>query len=220
MTISPLRALVVAAAAGAFAVPATAAITFAQFNEQNTMARTLEYKQQADLSYTVLTGPVAVDLTAFALHAPETVGATFQLDASTFDTPTKMPNLPIVGQNSFNGTLSLVDGGVNYLTLNFTDAVFMAVLGQTNGSFSSLGPVTFSSDYFDLSQVSGITFSLGFTGFDKPFALGQDFKSNVTGTFDATLVPEPASWMMMIAGFGLVGVGIRHRRNRVSVHAS
>lgn len=32
----------------------------------------------------------------------------------------------------------------------------------------------------------------------------------------AVAVPEPASWSMMIAGFGLAGVGMRHRRRRVS----
>ena len=35
---------------------------------------------------------------------------------------------------------------------------------------------------------------------------------NFTGSIDAPAVPEPASWAMMIAGFGLVGALARQRR--------
>lgn len=40
---------------------------------------------------------------------------------------------------------------------------------------------------------------------------------NFNGTINA--VPEPATWAMMILGFGLVGVGIRRRRGAVSLRA-
>jgi hypothetical protein len=36
-------------------------------------------------------------------------------------------------------------------------------------------------------------------------------------TFDGTAVPEPASWAMMLAGFGLVGHALRSRRRGVVV---
>ncbi len=40
---------------------------------------------------------------------------------------------------------------------------------------------------------------------------GEDFTATVTGTFAA--VPEPQSWAMLIAGFGLIGVAARRRRS-------
>lgn len=38
----------------------------------------------------------------------------------------------------------------------------------------------------------------------------------VDSTFEAS-VPEPATWAMMVAGFGLVGAGMRHRATNVVV---
>ena len=45
----------------------------------------------------------------------------------------------------------------------------------------------------------------GKTGYDS-------FKLNGLTVVTANAVPEPASWAMMIAGFGLVGLGVRRRR--------
>lgn len=41
----------------------------------------------------------------------------------------------------------------------------------------------------------------------------------VFATFSETAVPEPASWAMMIAGFGLVGAAARRRRTVISTVA-
>lgn len=35
---------------------------------------------------------------------------------------------------------------------------------------------------------------------------------NVRISIDPAPIPEPASWGLMIAGFGLAGVALRHRR--------
>jgi hypothetical protein len=32
-------------------------------------------------------------------------------------------------------------------------------------------------------------------------------------------VPEPATWSMLIAGFGMIGLGLRRRRRAASAHA-
>lgn len=53
--------------------------------------------------------------------------------------------------------------------------------------------------------------------------LGQIFLDDVSVTANATpptpSVPEPAGWAMMIAGFGMVGAGLRARRRTVLRHA-
>lgn len=38
----------------------------------------------------------------------------------------------------------------------------------------------------------------------------------VRATFSETVVPEPATWAMMVSGFGLVGVAMRRRRLRAA----
>jgi hypothetical protein len=44
--------------------------------------------------------------------------------------------------------------------------------------------------------------------------------SQLGGYYDGTLnyaVPEPATWAMLIAGFGLTGAAMRRRKTRVAV---
>jgi hypothetical protein len=64
-----------------------------------------------------------------------------------------------------------------------------------------------------------------FTAFaSRPFSWlqynpGLAHSVHVGGTYSATIsaVPEPATWMMLIGGFGLVGGALRRRRHPVSV---
>jgi hypothetical protein len=69
--------------------------------------------------------------------------------------------------------------------------------------------VTDDNDF--LPDVAGPNhfYVFGFTDEDLP-----GFKAQLLSA-----VPEPASWMMMIGGFGLVGAALRRkRRQSVSVH--
>ncbi len=38
-----------------------------------------------------------------------------------------------------------------------------------------------------------------------------------TATFNAGAVPEPASWALMIGGFGLIGSALRRRRTSLQL---
>ena len=72
----------------------------------------------------------------------------------------------------------------------------------------------------DLDCRGGSTCGFGHTGrfgFD-PLPDGLSF-SSASGVFltDAGAVPEPASWAMMIAGFGLVGAAMRRRGGQRSI---
>ena len=53
----------------------------------------------------------------------------------------------------------------------------------------------------------------------KLFGVDQGTPGTVYATFTLVenAVPEPANWAMMIAGFGLIGGALRHRRGRNSV---
>ncbi len=85
-------------------------------------------------------------------------------------------------------------------------------LGALIGSFVT-APNT--SDYFLIGNGSNVSLSSA----GHIYALVNDtFYSNNNGSFNVTVaaVPEPATWLMMIAGFGLVGAGMRRRNATVS----
>lgn len=78
---------------------------------------------------------------------------------------------------------------------------------------------------FSLASISGIT---GFDSSDLLFtsnSLSLNLQgidvSGSTATIIANIssgaVPEPASWAMMVAGFGLVGAGVRASRKRTKI---
>jgi len=71
------------------------------------------------------------------------------------------------------------------------------VLGQTDatGRFSLAAPWTFTENYGRLT--------VGFDSFDI---------AGLSATAIASAVPEPATWVMMIIGFGMTGAAVRRRR--------
>jgi Trypsin/PEP-CTERM motif len=79
-----------------------------------------------------------------------------------------------------------------------------------NGRIASLTSygLSFGANFGDI--LGGLQSSFGeFNGFVPTF-IHADF-------INASLVPEPASWAMMIIGFGFVGGAVRRRRTRVNV---
>ena len=116
------------------------------------------------------------------------------------------------------GTLTVVDGFLS--GDQFTMSNFGAVIGSTSA------PVTGASCSNDITACLGnasfskATFALGATNHSitgiaslSPFGGGGGYfiVRAVQGA-----VPEPASWAMMLAGFGIVG-GAMRRRQRMSV---
>jgi hypothetical protein len=109
------------------------------------------------------------------------------------------------------------------------------VLGLTNGATFNLGTVAASFSNATTSlNAAGDTVTISFSP-SETFAatLGSadttagDFGINRNGlaagqsfalTVNATAVPEPAAWLMLISGFGVIGAGLRH--NRRSLQAS
>lgn len=83
-------------------------------------------------------------------------------------------------------------------------------LGKTGASGDKTGSVV-----FDLSQFAGQTVNLRFQYQSDYFAPGDGVlidNLTVTGTKLASAVPEPATWAMMILGFGMAGAALRRRR--------
>lgn len=110
------------------------------------------------------------------------------------------------------GTAGWVDhsrGG--YGPLNYDVSLFDGVTSLALGSFSTTQNwVARTSATFALT--SGTTYQLRFKGLSQ---------TDVTALIDrvaltTTDVPEPANWVMLIAGFGLIGAAMRRRRTIIA----
>ena len=132
-----------------------------------------------------------------------------------------------------NGQLILFDGGPGAVTINFATAInsiqhleaqanlvgaytatLTAFAGLTNlgsvsyNSMNNLGPEG-SIPYLDFFGAGITSITISTTNDGAGFALGG------TGGRDNAPpggVPEPASWALMISGFGLAGAALRRRR--------
>lgn len=108
-------------------------------------------------------------------------------------------------------TVAFYDGVTLVHTLSLGDAI-TALSGNT----AYLGKPETGEDAGQYYAFANVFFSGG-SRFDKVVfsqpGSGQGFESDnhTIGIFSAA-VPEPASWAMMIAGFGLVGGALRQRR--------
>ena len=108
---------------------------------------------------------------------------------------------------------------------NLLSGVFTlaAISGSgTSGSFhdsTNTGTVNFTSDIITnlpTATVQDFSFSLVSIANPLGYTPGQSlnsFKSGATGIFSAGFVPEPATWAMMITGFGMLGLAARRRRS-------
>lgn len=89
--------------------------------------------------------------------------------------------------------------------------------GFSIGSFNATG-ITTGGSIFDTTPFTRYTlsFTAGGAGTAKGF-VGTSSNDNFGPILDnfslsATAVPEPATWAMMMLGFGIVGFGVRSRR--------
>jgi len=224
-------ALIAGATGGIFlATPACATDTFAQFAQLIPKAKIFTYKNvnsvsvkatitTAGSSNTVLVSDLGtlispsiavVNLSATAAALPFlTSGNIWQLFSGSITFILLAPQLGMSGPS------------VNALQVTFVDAAFETPPGAgapTLQADSAAGSViTYMSDFADLSGTTAEDFALSFSGSSQSLnlAVGRlpNFSFSGSGTFAADVpVPEPASWALMLVGFGAIGGAIRSRR--------
>jgi hypothetical protein len=106
-------------------------------------------------------------------------------------------------------------GGSKYCNLGLGNIEVNVAGGDSGGPQFRNGKITSVTSY-------GLSFGVGFgdirAGLNSSFG---EFSGYVPlylhADFIANAVPEPATWAMMIAGFGMVGAGLRSRRGKTSV---
>lgn len=226
------------------AAPASAITTFADFSPASNSPN-IFYTGTEDGTGTITS---VDQLVHFAFLNPDgsVSGTTFDVlmnltantGAATLAAGGSIALLPISsGTMTFTSSSPISWGGhtgTNLLTVDFTGGALSALMGGSTASYGNSTPpnmVHFTSDFFDFSSSTArdLSFSIDAINPAVGFAFAGGTRINagtVSGNFgsDATagnpqgVVPEPASWALMFAGFGLVGSVLRsQRRNRAEV---
>lgn len=115
------------------------------------------------------------------------------------------------GQVSVEGLLANVDNN-DFYTFQFfngADLVGMLNIGPDEGSVN-FGVETFNRLFGPLTSTSALVTA---SGGDNLYGIGE---VQFQGSALTAAVPEPATWMMMLLGFGVVGAAAR-RRTRLAL---
>jgi hypothetical protein len=126
----------------------------------------------------------------------------------------------------YSGPNTMIDGfdlttGEDLLSGVFTNAWIQGAggTGSTNVTFDNGGTLVLTSSVIDMSGVvpGSEEFALNLLSVSPHLGATtgkalNSFKANGGGNFSALGVPEPATWGLMILGFGGAGVMLRRRR--------
>ncbi len=220
-----------AAFAGMLAAPAAAVTTFRQFQQSNPFVENFVYMNAATSTFS---GSYNLALSTPRFGVPPIFfPVTVTINAST-TAPLVMMTSSTSGQAGWAGTITVtttdpvVPGG-NLLTVTFAGAVAQfendgtgnwsaaLALAAPNAPVNPGDPfIAYLTSYLPQAWIQSSNqnnFAVSFSGgnaIEGPYA--------ATGTFAAVnIVPEPATWAMLIAGFGLVGFAARRRRAVASI---
>lgn len=195
--------LVSVLAAGAFALVAVQAQAATVFT-QSVPTGELTSPGSISYSFSAGTGAGSVSFNIDGYRTLDGAGSGFSCGAACDDVFTLSLNNIAIYSAAF------VLGGAGF------NQVFFKPLGATEAPLSyGFNQGGFADLFVPLNLVNGInTLTFAYTGVaqgsgDEAFGINNLV---VSGTSAAAVVPEPATWAMMIGGFGLIGGAMRRRR--------
>jgi hypothetical protein len=185
----------------------------------------------------------AVALAPLSYSAPGAGNGSFSYQDDSYDSTTGQGDLtdgviPPAHWNSYSGSNLPWVGWSNInpaITFTFApgtvlDTVAFYFDNSTDGGVALPAGVSFALDGVTLIPTSTTVSYPGATGlysYDLGGATGETLVATITRNSQWTMlgevtftgtpggsVPEPASWATMLAGFGLLGAGLRRRRQR------
>jgi len=208
------------------AVPAQAvdlnSITFAQFTQQGTDKIAQYANTGTGNTISIAESPAFFTVNTYG--PPGSYPSVMEMQAASSALITSVG--PQFEQGGWAGFIKFGDGS-NFLTANFSNATFSFDGSGGSASMISTDPVhmiSYTSNFLNLPVFDFRNLALAFTGLTPPFTVaangfGSDFNANVAGSFAGSAVPEPSGWLMMLAGFGCIGLATR-RRTMVSAIAA
>jgi hypothetical protein len=107
---------------------------------------------------------------------------------------------------SFLGQFA-ADNGIQWIKLNGT-AILGSDSGSAIGGFSSWTNFAASSDF----QAGANTLTFDVVNFGQASGNPSGLRVEFLSSNEGNAVPEPASWALMIGGFGLTGAALRRQR--------
>lgn len=157
----------------------------------------------AALAVAAMPVPAQAVLLTFELTGSRS--ATFQLDSNP--TPTTFSSSAFGNQISFANVSGTFNGAPGTATIGFGSGDIFAALNITG---TSLGFTQFAGPDIFTGTAAAPIFAPG------TFALTSIVSGNSTLRVSqaAAAVPEPATWAMLIVGFGIVGYAMRRRSVR------
>jgi len=137
-----------------------------------------------------------------------------------------LPNFTQAGLDGFFEFRKASNPSIVLLRGDFTNFWLTGIKGDRAGNLTSVGgQLNLTSSVADLSHIKLDNAIFGFTNVSPKFGITgtganaklNSFKAgNLTGSFGGA-VPEPASWALMIMGFGGVGAMVRRRKTSAAL---
>lgn len=154
------------------------------------------------------------------------VGADYSASPFTFDFAGS--SFTFSGTGDFSQPTAVQTGGTGMIntifgspTTYFTDRGTVTFgPDQQYGAFADATPIRFSNgnNFIGLSATRGADTFYGFAYTTNNVLNGYGFESTAGTAITATsAIPEPATWALMIGGFGMVGGTMRRRKVNTTV---
>jgi hypothetical protein len=214
------RTSAVALLAG-LSIAAPVAHASAVFDTPTTTLGNQNYSDNLGLDFTVVK---AIRVTALGAFDSGADGISTDITVGIYDLANSVFVSPILNFNSTTatgvssyafrditpfilgpGSYSIIARGFNSTDLNFNTNIDPGINGSSTITFDSLGG----------SLVNGTSRYGGGAAPGGPSSVVFPFQSAFAGgTFVAAAIPEPATWALMLVGFGMIGFAMR-KRSRV-----